>query len=265
MMVGQAAAGLDRCGRVEIYVGGLPVERRWPFDYKAGFAPNDVIEEYTRPARFVENGRVVLKEALSEPQLMDFPGVGTLEAFNTDGLRSLIRTIDAPFMKEKTLRYPGHVELMRVLRETGFFGKEPVEVAGTVVRPLDVTAALLFPKWTFAEHEADLTVMRVVVEGVAGGEPRRFAWELLDRYDERTGLRSMSRTTAFPATQVARLLADGSFRRPGVQPPEVVGAVPGVLDRVLAGLEARGVRTRLRHERLEAPAAAPESRLVGVG
>jgi saccharopine dehydrogenase-like NADP-dependent oxidoreductase len=109
--------------------------------------------------------------------------------------------------------------------------------------------------------------MRVVVEGVLGGEPRRFAWDLLDRYDERTGLRSMSRTTAFPATQVARLLADGSFRRPGVQPPEVLGAVPGVLDRVLAGLEARGVRTRLRQERLAAAAADPasESRLVGVG
>jgi len=264
MMVGHAAASLESCLRVEIYVGGLPVERRWPFDYKAGFAPHDVIEEYTRPVRFVENGRVVLKEALSEPQLMDFPGVGTLEAFNTDGLRSLVATIDAPFMKEKTLRYPGHIELMRVLRETGFFGKAPVEVAGKEVRPLDVTAALLFPKWTFAEHEADLTVLRVVVEGVAGGEPWRYTWDLLDRYDERTGLRSMSRTTAFPATQVARLLADGSFRRPGVHAPEALGAHPGLLDRVLDGLEARGVRTRLREERGTAPSEAADTRLVGV-
>ena len=265
MMIGHAAARLERCLRVEAYVGGLPVERRWPFDYKAGFAPHDVIEEYTRPARFVENGRIVLKEALSEPELMDFPGVGTLEAFNTDGLRSLVATIKAPFMKEKTLRYPGHIELMRVLRETGFFGKDPVEVAGQDVRPLDVTAALLFPKWTFAEKEADLTVMRVLVEGTEGTGTRRFVWDLLDRYDEAMGLRSMSRTTAFPATQMARLLLDGSFRRPGVHPPEVVGAEPGLLDRVLRGLEARGVRTRFREERVEAPADEAVGQLVGMG
>jgi len=126
MMAGFAAAQMDRCERIEIYVGGLPQERRWPFDYKAGFAPFDVIEEYTRPARYVENGRVVTREALSEPELMDFAGVGTLEAFNTDGLRSLAFTLKVPFMKEKTLRYPGHVELMRVLRDTGFFSKDPL-------------------------------------------------------------------------------------------------------------------------------------------
>ena len=127
MMAGFAAGQLDPCEKLEIYVGGLPVERRWPFDYKAGFAPHDVIEEYTRPARLVENGRIVVREALSEPELMHFPGVGTLEAFNTDGLRSLADTLAVPFMKEKTLRYPGHVELMRVLRETGFFSKEPLD------------------------------------------------------------------------------------------------------------------------------------------
>ena len=88
-MVGHAAAQLAAVDDVEIMVGGLPRERRWPFDYKAGFAPADVIEEYVRPARMVERGRVVTKEALSEPELLDFPGVGTLEAFNTDGLRSL--------------------------------------------------------------------------------------------------------------------------------------------------------------------------------
>ena len=178
MMTGSAAARLDSCERIEIYVGGLPVARHWPFDYKAGFAPWDVLEEYTRPARVVEHGRVVVKEPLSEPELLDFPGVGTLEAFNTDGLRSLVDTMKAPFMKEKTLRWPGHAELMRVLKDTGFFSLEPVDVAGQRVRPRDLTAALLFPKWTFEEGEADLTVMRVRVEGIAGGEPVVYAWDL---------------------------------------------------------------------------------------
>ncbi len=258
MMAGFGAAQMDRCERIEIYVGGLPQERRWPFDYKAGFAPLDVIEEYTRPARYVENGRVVTREALSEPELMDFPGVGTLEAFNTDGLRSLAFTLKVPFMKEKTLRYPGHVELMRVLRDTGFFSKEPLEAGGQTIRPLDVTAALLFPKWTFEEGEADLTVMRVLVEGTARGQSVRYTWDLLDRFDEGTGLRSMSRTTAFPATIVARLVAEGRFRRPGVHAPETIGAEGSLLETVLGELEERGVRCRAGIERL-----APEPEEAG--
>jgi saccharopine dehydrogenase-like NADP-dependent oxidoreductase len=247
MMVGHAAAQLDAVARVEIYVGGLPVQRRWPYDYKAGFAPYDVVEEYVRPARVVEGGRVVVKEALTESEMVDVPGVGTLEAFLTDGLRSLASTIDAPFMKEKTLRYPGHLQLMRVLRETGFFSKEPVDVRGQQVRPLDVTAAILFPRWTFEEGEPDLTVLRVVVEGTRAGRAVTHTWNLLDSYDPETGLRSMSRTTAFPATVVARILARGEFPRPGVHPPETLGRA-GLLDEVLRELLARGIKTHAEVE-----------------
>jgi lysine 6-dehydrogenase len=244
MMVAAAAARLSPCESVQIYVGGLPVERHWPFEYKAGFAPWDVLEEYTRPARVVEHGRVVVKEPLSEPELLDFPGVGTLEAFNTDGLRTLVDTLDAPFMKEKTLRWPGHADLMRVFRDTGFFSLEPVEVAGRAVRPRDLTAALLFPKWTFEEGEADLTVMRVRVEGGSQGQRVAHCWDLVDRFHEASGLRSMSRSTGFVASSVARLVASGRFRQPGVHAPEAVGAREGLLEHVLADLTARGVRCR---------------------
>jgi len=252
MMCGQAASRLEPCERVEIYVGGLPVARHWPFDYKAGFAPSDVLEEYTRPARIVEHGQIVLKEPLSEPELLEFPGVGTLEAFNTDGLRSLAYTLKAPFMKEKTLRWPGHSELMRVLRDTGFFSLDPLDVGGQKVRPRDVTAALLFPKWTFEEGEADFTVMRVRVEGRESGARVVHAWDFVDRFHEGTGLRSMSRSTGYVATSVARLVARGGFRRPGVHPPETLGAIPGLLDGVLADLAARGVRCRGTLTRLAA-------------
>jgi len=244
MMVGRAASSLDPAERVEIYVGGLPVARLWPFDYKAGFAPADVLEVYTRPARVIEHGQVVVKEPLSEPELLDFPGVGTLEAINTDGLRSLIHTLKIPFMKEKTLRWPGHASLMRAFKDTGFFSLEPIEVGGQRVRPRDLTAALLFPRWAFEKGEADLTVMRVRVEGRSRGDGRRVvhAWDFVDRFDEATGLRSMSRSTGYVATSVARLLARGGFRRPGVHPPETLGALPGLLEGVLADLAARGVR-----------------------
>ena len=248
MLAGFAAASLAVCERVVIYVGGLPVERRWPFEYQAGFSPSDVIEEYVRPARVVENGRTVIKEALSDPELIDIPGLGTLEAFVTDGLRSLPETIGARFMTEKTLRYPGHRHLMHALRDSGFFSKEKIEVRGQTVAPLDVTAALLFPKWTFQEGEADITVMRVIVEGIDQTRRATYRWDLIDRYDPATRLRSMSRTTAFPASIVAGLVAEGALP-PGVHPPEVIGKSPKLLEAVLRGLSDRGVHCRMNVER----------------
>jgi len=243
LMIGWAAARLEPLERLEVYVGGLPRVRTWPYDYKAPFAPSDVIEEYTRPSRLVENGKLVIKEALSEPELIDFPGVGTLEAFNTDGLRSLLHTLrGVPDMVEKTLRYPGHIALMRAFRETGLFSQEPIEIGGQRVRPLDVTAALLFPKWAYAPGEADLTVLRVIVSGARG----RIEWDLLDHYDAATDTRSMSRTTGFPAAVMARWLATGKVRRPGVHPPETLGREPGLLDEMVRELDKRGVHVTKR-------------------
>jgi hypothetical protein len=170
-MAGYAVTQLEPCERLEVYVGGLPAVRSWPWEYKAPFAPSDVIEEYVRPARYVAHGELVVREALSEPEPFEMVGVGTLEAFNTDGLRTLARTLDVPHMKEKTLRYPGHIELMRVLRQLGLFSREPIEVDGVWVSPLALTSKLLFPQWTYGEGEEDLTVLRVVAEGKLGGGP----------------------------------------------------------------------------------------------
>jgi saccharopine dehydrogenase-like NADP-dependent oxidoreductase len=244
MLCGHAAARLSPCERLRILVGGLPVRREGPWEYKAGFAPLDVLAEYTRPARQVEGGRVVVHPALGGRELVELPGVGTLEAFHTDGLRSLIRTLGVPDMTEKTLRYPGHAARMEVLRDAGLFDERPLAVGDVRVRPLDVAAALLFPSWTFEEGEADFTVMRVTAEGRRDGRAVRCTWDLLDRYDPETGLRSMSRTTAFPATIMARWIACGRFRRPGVHPPEVPGAEPGLPEAMLDELGRRGVTVR---------------------
>lgn len=246
MLAARSVADLDRAESIEIYVGGLPRERRWPFEYKAGFSPSDVIEEYMRPSRIVENGEIVTRPALSEPELMDFAGVGTLEAFNTDGLRSLAYTMGVPNMKEKTLRYPGHIELMRVFRETGLFGQEEIEVNGVRVRPLDVVSTLMFPKWTYEPDEEDLTVMRIIVEGERDGRRERHSWDVLEFYDKATRATSMSRTTAFPCTIMARLVASGEFVQPGVNPPEKIGTDAAIVDRVLAAHAERGVEYR-RH------------------
>jgi saccharopine dehydrogenase-like NADP-dependent oxidoreductase len=224
-------------------VGGLPQIREWPWEYKAVFSPIDVIEEYIRPARYVEGGRMVVREALSDPELLHFEGVGTLEAFNSDGLRSLMHTMpDVPDMIERTLRYPGCIEYLRVLREAGFFSYEPVEVGGHRIRPVDLTARLLFPRWKLKPGEGDITIMRVTVRGIEDGIERTYTYDLLDRYDPQTDTISMARTTGYTCTAVAELLLSGRFNRKGICPPEYVGNSASAFQFVLDYLEARGVR-----------------------
>ncbi|HEX7119334.1 MAG TPA: saccharopine dehydrogenase C-terminal domain-containing protein [Longimicrobiales bacterium] len=241
LILGRMEAALDTTDRFVCLVGGLPVERRWPYEYKAPFSPIDVIEEYTRPARFRRQGEDVTMPALSEVELVDIPGVGTLEAFNTDGLRTLLRTCRTPTMVEKTMRYPGHAERMRMLRETGFFGTEPVEAGGAQVRPLDLSARLLFASWMLGPDEHDLTAMRVEVDGTRDGRRVRHVFTMLDRYDERTGTHSMARTTGYTCTAMVRTVARGLYREPGVSPPEYVGRDAACFEFIMGELAARGV------------------------
>lgn len=241
ILIGYVNHLLDETENILYYVGGLPEIREWPYEYKAVFSPVDVIEEYTRPARYVENGKLVVRTALSDPELINFPGVGTLEAFNTDGLRSLAETIKCPNMKEKTLRYPGHIDKMAVLRETGFFGTEPIEMSGKMIRPIDFTARLLFPKWKLKEGEVDMTVMKVVVEGKKDGRKTRYTYDLLDKYDPVTRIHSMARTTGYSATVALRMIAEGLYTHKGITVPEYIGKQPECVDYMLKGLKARGV------------------------
>ncbi len=241
ILSGHVESLLDTMRSLTIYVGGLPEVREWPFEYRAVFSPVDVLEEYLRPARLVEHGEIVVRPALSERELIDVPGIGTLEAFNTDGLRTLTRTIKAVNMKEKTLRYRGHAETMSVLREAGFLGSEEVEVGGARVRPIDLSAKLLFRKWSLGEGDRDITVFKLIAEGTKGGAPVRYTYDMLDRYDAVTRVHSMARTTGYTATQAVRMMARGMFRRPGVNPPEFIGREPRCVEFMLEGLRERGI------------------------
>ena len=241
LLVGYVDHLLDKTEIATIYVGGLPKVRTWPYEYKAVFSPVDVIEEYTRPARYIENGKEIIKPALSEPELLDFEGVGTLEAFNSDGLRSLATTIDAPNMIEKTLRFPGHIEIMKIFRETGFFSQEEIEVNGVMVKPLDFTAKLLFPKWKLKEGEEDITIMKIIVEGIKQGKKTRYTYDLLDSYDPETKVHSMARTTGYTATMALRMLMKGLYKRKGVSAPEFIGKQLECVEFMLKGLQERGV------------------------
>lgn len=241
VLIGYGASMLDTLEKGITYVGGLPVVRTWPFEYKAVFSPIDVIEEYTRPARYIDGGRLVVREALSDPELIDFPNIGTLEAFNSDGLRTLATTVKGDYLIEKTLRYKGHIEKMAVLRDTGFFDKEPILINGVMISPLEFTARLLFPKWKLQEGEEDLTIMRIITEGLKDGIRKRYTWDLYDRLDKVTGVHSMARTTGYTATMVARLLSKGLYTRKGVSAPEYLGKDASIVKFLLDGLKERGV------------------------
>ena len=240
--LGRVDGLLDRTDSFACYVGGLPQVRHWPYEYKSVFSPIDVLEEYTRPARYVECGRDVIRTALSDVELLDFPGVGTLEAFATDGLRTLRRTMRVPFMKEKTMRYPGHANLMRVFRESGFFSQVPVEVQGKKVKPISLTSKLIFDQWRLKEGEEDVTVMRIVIEGERGSKTVRYTYHLLDRFDRVTKTTSMTRTTGYTCTIVARQVLNGLFTRKGICPPEYVGKAAGCYEDLLEGYARRDIR-----------------------
>ncbi len=225
----------------ECLVGGLPFKREWPWQYKAVFSPIDVIEEYTRPARYILNGEKVTRDALSDPELVEFDEIGTLESWNSDGLRSLLFTIPVLNMIEKTLRYPGTIDYLRMLRETGFFSKKEIAVKGTLIKPIDLTANLLFPAWELKSGEEEFTIMRITIEGIDAGEKVRYVYNLFDKFDKETGITSMARTTGYTCTAVANLIMEDMFEQPGINPPEFIGKTEGHLQFILEYLKERNL------------------------
>jgi saccharopine dehydrogenase-like NADP-dependent oxidoreductase len=223
-------------------VGGLPKSRNYPFQYKAPFSPIDVIEEYTRPARCKENGVVLTKPALSEPQLYRFDQIGDLEGFNTDGLRSLLSSMEhIPNMKEKTLRYPGHIDLIQVLKSTGFFSTNPIKVGNTSVMPIDVTSKILINDWELKPNEPEFTVMRVEIKGIENGTKKTITYDLYDEYDPASEQWSMARTTGYTATAAVNLMATKKFTKSGVFPLELVGDNEDCFKSVMDYLKERNV------------------------
>ncbi|MBT4576548.1 MAG: NAD(P)-binding domain-containing protein [Candidatus Cloacimonetes bacterium] len=225
----------------EFYVGGLPVKRTLPFQYKAPFSPIDVIEEYIRPARFVIDGEIVIKPALSDTELIEFEKVGTLEAFNTDGLRSLIHTMNIPNMKEKTLRYPGYIDQIKLMRDYGFFQTEKVEIDGKRISPINLTSHLLISKWKLADDEPEFTVMKIIIDGIENNKKVNYTYELYDKFDAETQTSSMARTTGYSCTSAVELVLNGDYTEKGLFPPEFVGAKNDCLEKMLAYQKDRNI------------------------
>ena len=224
-------------------VGGLPKVRTFPFEYKAPFSPCDVIEEYTRPARYVENGKMIVKPAMSDTELLEFENVGTLEAFNSDGLRSLIFTLsNIPNMKEKTLRYPGHINMIKALKAAGFLDQKPVKIKNAEVSPFDFTTEILFKAWKLDPNEKEFTIMRIILGGIENGVKKQIIYDLYDEFDPNEKLSSMARTTGFTATAAADMVLNDVFNEKGVFPPELVGKDPKCFKYIINYLQERNIK-----------------------
>ncbi|OFX89143.1 MAG: saccharopine dehydrogenase [Bacteroidetes bacterium GWF2_33_16] len=234
---------LMKIEKFEYMVGGLPKVRTFPFEYKAPFSPCDVVEEYTRPARYVENSKMIVKPAMSDTEFIEFENIGTLEAFNSDGLRSLIFTLsNIPNMKEKTLRYPGHIHLIKALKAAGFLDHNPIKIKGIDVSPFEFTTELLFKAWKLEPTEKEFTIMRIILEGIENGVNKQIIYDLYDEFDPNEKLSSMARTTGFTATAIADMILNNLFSEKGVFPPELVGKHPECFKYIINYLSERNIK-----------------------
>ena len=220
----------DSIKELKIFAGGLPKNPVPPFNYKAFFSPVDVIEEFIRPARLMENGKIVEKPAMSDLEQINFPEVGELEAFNTDGLRTLLRTLKIADMSEKTLRYPGHVALMSFLKEVGYLSPEQISIGDRLISPLEVTTEVLISNWQLEAGEQDLSVLRVIASGVKENKEATVQYDLLDHYDTSTNITSMARTTGFTTSITALAIAEGLITDSGVLTLEELGQNPSIFE-----------------------------------
>jgi lysine 6-dehydrogenase len=240
ILVGHAVTQLDRIDEIHIAVGGLPQSPQPPMGYTVTWSIRDLIEEYTRPARIVKNNMQISVEAMSGLRSLVIPGLGELESFYTDGLRTLLDTVHVKEMDERTLRYRGHVEKVKLLRDCGFFSDEPVNVSGRNVLPKDFSAEIL-SRSLVQKDVKDVTVLQVQV---MGKKKRKVAimWRLLDFYDEAKYVSSMARTTAYTNVAVCRLLLEGLLKERGIIPPEKLGMNGEFFLTIMSDLEKKGLK-----------------------
>jgi len=223
ILVGRAISKLDQVESVHILNGGLPEKLVPPLGYVITWSVKDLIDMYSRKVNLVKDGKVIQVEAMSGLEQITFPGVGKLEAFYTDGLRTLLHTVKgARDMWEKSLRYPGHVEKIKLLKTLGFFDEKPIGLEHLQISPREITAKLLERKLKKPEVP-DIVALHVEVGGLKDDKRVTYSYHMLDRYDKKRKVTAMARTTAYTTSIVAQLVAKKAIEEKGVIPPEKIG------------------------------------------
>lgn len=241
VLVGRAISNLDKVESVHMLNGGLPEKPIPPLGYVITWSVKDLIDMYCRKVNIVQEGKVTKVEAMSGLEEITFPGVGQLEAFYTDGLRTLLHTVkEAKNMWEKSLRYPGHIEKIRLLRTLGFFNEKPIQIGNFSVSPREVTAHLLENKLKMPEVP-DVVAMRVDVRGMKNGRKVTYTYHMVDRYDKKHKVTAMARTTAYTTSVVAQFIAKKAIEERGVVPPEKLGINEKLYDKFMSAMKKRGI------------------------
>jgi saccharopine dehydrogenase-like NADP-dependent oxidoreductase len=244
ILVGHAASRLDKVESIHILNGGLPEKPFPPLGYIITWSSSDLIDMYLRKVNIVENGKKTQVEPMTELEEIRFPRVGKLEAFYTDGLRTLLHTMkNVEEMWEKTFRYPGHVEKIRLLKALGWFDEKPVKVGNLEIVPRDVAAKLLEKKLKRPEIP-DIVAMLIEVVGLKGGKRVKYTYQMFDRSDEKHNVTAMARTTAYTASVIAQLAAKKAIVEKGVMPPEKLGMNDKIYRRFLGMMKKRGIKIK---------------------
>jgi len=244
VLVGNSVSSLDKIKSVHIMVGGLPENPVSPLGYVVTWSPESLIDEYTRRAWIIRKGRTVAVEALSGVEEVEFPGIGKLEAFYTDGLRTLPHTVKhVEDMWEKTLRYPGHAEKVKLLRTLGFFSPSTVTVEGTQIQPRKLTAKILEQKLS-DRRPKDIVALRTQTRGARDKKRTERVYTLLDHCDKKRGITAMARTTAYPASIVAQMILNKHLKEKGVVPPEKIGMDNKLFKLFSEGLKSHGINIK---------------------
>ncbi len=223
VLAAHGAQRFSQLDEIHIRVGGLPQQPQPPLNYQIVFSPEGLINEYVEKARVIRDGRIAEVDSMTELEWLEFPPpYGKLEAFQTSGGTS---TLPETFLGHvrlldyKTLRYPGHCEQFKLLMDLGLTSSEKVLANGVEVSPRQVLSEVLLKN--LPTEGPDLVFVNLAFRGVIDGLWRTLRYTIIDRSDEKTGLSAMMRTTAFPASIIAQMMARGEIRDKGAIPQEI--------------------------------------------
>jgi len=245
ILIGRSSSQLDEVEDVSIFVGGLPQKPVPPLNYKVTWCVEDLFEEYTRKAKIIRNGKMVEVDALEGLEEIEFEGLGRFEAFFTDGVRTLHNTIKAENMWEKTLRYPGHAEKIKLIKKFGLLEKEPIASLNT--SPWEFMIKFWEENLSFIEAR-DLVLMRIGVSGRKDSAKILYTYEMIDYFDERKNITAMGRSTAYTAFAVIKLIIEKRIAQKGVVSPEILGMDKKIFAEIRHILKERNLEIKEKTE-----------------
>lgn len=240
ILAGKIYSEMELVDSIEIYVGGLAKDRESPLGLAATWSIDDLLDEYTRPARIIENGEVKVIDPLSITGTIRIPGLGVFEYFVSDGLRTMVKTLrEVKKLIEYTIRYPGHINVMRELRKLGLLSEKEVQIGDTKINVRSVIVKVL--EESLSRNIKDKVILYVRGVGVKNGTSRVIEYLVHQEYDEKEKITAMAKTTAYSFTAIADMIIKGEIDYSGVYPPEYIGMDRKLYERIVKSLLDKGI------------------------